>query len=166
MEVPPPPTTLVPPPTPKYAESASSISFPDAYELGGKGVHPEGVYVVTPVRLKLLAQMLPSKESNSTGLLVMKSHRSFKVWPVDAAKAMFIPSVPIVIEPADIGTNVASHTIVVVALLLVQLNVSVGVPTESIWTLKLLFAVPVKVPPEVMSLRPVPVKKTGPGEVS
>jgi hypothetical protein len=78
---------------------------------------------------------------------------------------MVMPSVPIVVEPADIGTNVASHTIVVVALLLVQLNVSIA-PTESIWTLKFLFAVPVKVPPAVMSLRPVPVKKTGPGVVS
>jgi hypothetical protein len=55
-------------------------------------------------------------------------------------------------SPDVIGTPVAFQTIVVVVLLVVQLKVS-GAPILSIWTLKLLFAVPVKVPLDFMSLR-------------
>ena len=113
--------------------------------------------MIVPLRLSELEQMLPSRASTSTGLCVMKSHRSFRVWPVLVAKVTTIPSIKGIGMPAVIATPGASG-IVCVGTLLNQLKVS-GVPTPSIWTLKLLFAAPVKVPLDVMSSRPntVPV---------
>ena len=146
------------PPVPKYAASAVSISLPViAYELGATGVHPVGLTVVTPATLVLLEQMLPSKASNSTARLVMKSHRSPRVWPVAEPNVMVMPSSTVVV-PADMGNDVA---IVPVGALLNILTVS----SPSIWILKFLFAVPVKLLDKVISLRPVPVKNTGFGSV-